>query len=88
MMFGWVQMISSGLEASNNAVGHYLTALYILGVLAALGAIAMLVEAVLRVLRGPGGWLVRLGEVFLGLGALYALWGICAYGLANFNYTY
>ena len=88
MMFGWVQMISNGLEASNNAVGHYLTALYILGVLAALGAIAMLVEAVLRVLRGPGGWLVRLGEVFLGLGALYALWGICAYGLANFNYTY
>jgi hypothetical protein len=50
--------------------------------------VAILVEAVLRVLRGPGGWLVRLGEVFLGLAGLYALWGVLAYGLANFNYTF
>ncbi|MEO8809931.1 MAG: serine hydrolase domain-containing protein [Rhodanobacter sp.] len=88
MMVAWVYMISSGLNDTNRAIGHWLTALYILGALAALGAIAMLVEAVLRVWRGPGGWLVRLGEVLLGLSALYGLWVICAYGLANFNYTY
>ena len=56
--------------------------------LAAIGALAMLVEAVLRVARGPGGWLVRLGEFVLGLCALYALWGIVVYGLANFSFTY
>jgi CubicO group peptidase (beta-lactamase class C family) len=88
MLLSWVQMISSGIESSNNTVAHYLTALYILGVIAALGAIAMLVEAVLRVARGPGGWLVRLGEICLGLSALYALWSIGAYGFANFNYTF
>jgi CubicO group peptidase (beta-lactamase class C family) len=88
MMAGWLQMIFSGLEAANTVVALHLTALYILGVLAVLGAIAMLVDAVLRVLRGPGGWLVRLGEVFVGLSALYALWAIGAYGLANFNYTF
>ncbi|HWU76237.1 MAG TPA: serine hydrolase domain-containing protein [Rhodanobacter sp.] len=88
MMLGWVQMIASGLDASNDTIAHHLTALYLLGAIAGLGALAMLVEAVLRVLRGPGGWLVRLGEIFLGLSGLYALWGILAYGLANFNYTF
>ena len=88
MMLGWVQMIASGLDASNDTLAHHLTALYLLGAIAGLGAVAMLVEAVLRVLRGPGGWLVRLGEIFLGLSGLYALWGILAYGLANFNYTF
>ncbi|WP_254422879.1 serine hydrolase domain-containing protein [Rhodanobacter sp. B05] len=88
MMLGWVQMIAGGLDASNDTIAHHLTALYLLGVIAGLGAVAILVEAVLRVLRGPGGWLVRLGEVFLGLAGLYALWGILAYGLANFNYTF
>ncbi len=88
MILGWVQMVSSGIEAANNVVALHLSALYILGVLAAWGAAAMLVEAVLRVRRGPGGWLVRVGEVFLGLSAVYALWVISAYGLANFNYTF
>ncbi|WP_165418400.1 serine hydrolase domain-containing protein [Dyella amyloliquefaciens] len=88
MVCSWLLMISSGIEASNHTIGLLLTALYILGVLTALGAIAMLIHAVLRVLRGPGGWLARLGEVFIGLSALYGLWAICAYGLANFNYTF
>ena len=88
MMGGWFYMISSGLEDTDSAIGHWLTALYMLGVLAALGAIAMLIEAVLRVLHGPGGWLVRLGEMCLGLSALYGLWVILAYGFASFNYTY
>ncbi|MEO9079068.1 MAG: serine hydrolase domain-containing protein [Rhodanobacter sp.] len=88
MIFGWVYFISSGLDDANSVIGRWLTALYIVGVLAACGAIAMLVEAGLRILRGPGGWLVRLGEMFLGLTALYGLWAIVAYGLANFNYTY
>jgi CubicO group peptidase (beta-lactamase class C family) len=88
MMLGWVHFISTGLDDPNDALARHLTVLYVIGVLAALGAVTMLVEAVLRVARGPGGWLVRLGEVLLGLSGLYALWGILAYGLANFNYTF
>ena len=88
MMLGWVHFVATGLDDSNDALARHLTVLYVIGVLAALGAVAMLVEAVLRVARGPGGWLVRLGEVLLGLSGLYALWGILAYGLANFNYTF
>ncbi|HEV7123241.1 MAG TPA: serine hydrolase domain-containing protein [Rhodanobacter sp.] len=88
MMLGWVHFVSTGLDDPNDALARHLTVLYIIGVLAALGAVAMLIEAVLRVARGPGGWLVRLGEVLLGLSGLYALWGILAYGLANFNYTF
>jgi CubicO group peptidase (beta-lactamase class C family) len=88
MMLGWVHFVATGLDDSNDALARHLTVLYVIGVLAAVGAVAMLVEAVLRVARGPGGWLVRLGEVLLGLSGLYALWGILAYGLANFNYTF
>lgn len=88
MMLGWVHFVATGLDDSNDALARHLTVLYVIGVLAALGAVAMLVEAVLRVARGPGGWLVRSGEVLLGLSGLYALWGILAYGLANFNYTF
>ena len=88
MMLGWVHFVATGLDDSNDALARHLTVLYVIGVLAELGAVAMLVEAVLRVARGPGGWLVRLGEVLLGLSGLYALWGILAYGLANFNYTF
>jgi hypothetical protein len=63
-------------------------ALYVVSALAAIGAIVVVVEAALRVLRGPGGWLVRAGEAVLGVLALYALWAICVYGLANFSMTY
>jgi hypothetical protein len=62
--------------------------LYVVGVFAALGGAAIVIEAVSRILRGPGGWLVRGGEFFLGLSGLYAIWAIYAYGLANFNFTY
>ena len=65
-----------------------LTIVYIVGLLGLLGALAVLAEAVRRTLRGPGGWLVRSGEVLLGLCALYGVWFILFFGLANFSYRY
>ncbi|MEO6967615.1 MAG: serine hydrolase domain-containing protein [Rhodanobacteraceae bacterium] len=88
LLIGWVWLFTYVFATANGKLNGYLMALYVLGVLAAIGALAMLVEAVLRIVRGPGGWLVRIGEVVLGLCALYALWGIVVYGLANFSFIY
>ncbi|HUO92877.1 MAG TPA: serine hydrolase [Rhizomicrobium sp.] len=84
---GWVGLFSE-LTTGNENIGTMLMALYVIGVLAALGAIAVVVEAALRIVRGPGGLLVRAGELVLGISALYALWAIINYGLANFSFTY
>ncbi len=88
LLFAWFEMFNFVFATASGKLNGYLTVMYVLGVLAAIGALAMLVEAVLRIARGPGGWLVRLGEFVLGLCALYALWGIVVYGLANFSFTY
>lgn len=65
-----------------------LTIAYIAGVLASLGALAVLAEAVRRVLRGPDGWLVRSGEALLGLCAIYGIWVIHVFGFADFSYRW
>ena len=65
-----------------------LTIVYIVSLLGLLGAVAVLVAALRRALRGPGGWMVRSGEALLGLCALYGIWFILFFGLANFSYQY
>jgi hypothetical protein len=87
MFGGWVILFAQ-LTIGNEKIGTMLAVLYVLGVFAVLGAVAIVAEAALRVLRGPGGFLVRAGELVLGLGALYAIWAIYIYGLANFSFTY
>ncbi|MGH8235355.1 MAG: serine hydrolase domain-containing protein [Rhodanobacteraceae bacterium] len=88
LLIGWVWIFGNVFASSNSSINGVLMMLYVLGALATLGALAMLVEGVLRVVRGPGGWLVRIGEAALILCALYALWGIFVYGLINFSFTY
>jgi CubicO group peptidase (beta-lactamase class C family) len=87
MLGGWIGMFAS-LSDPGGGITTLLGWLYVAGVLAALGAVAIVVESVSRILRGPGGWLVRCGEFVLGLSAFYAIWAICVFGLANFNFTY
>jgi len=87
MIAGWVGLFSA-LTIGNENIGTMLMALYVIGVLAALGAVAIIVEAASRVVRGPGGLFVRAGSLVLGISALYALWAIFNYGLANFSFTY
>ncbi|HET9389997.1 MAG TPA: serine hydrolase domain-containing protein [Steroidobacteraceae bacterium] len=84
---GWLGLIAA-LTAGSAGINGLLIALYLLGVLAILGCLAVMFEGAQRVLNGPGGWLVRCSELLLGLAGLYGLWVIVAYGLANFSLTY
>ena len=76
------------VNSSWGNINGVLTIAYVVGLLALLGALTVIAEAVRRVLRGPGGWLVRSGEALLGLCALYGIWVNLFFGLANFSYRY
>jgi CubicO group peptidase (beta-lactamase class C family) len=79
--------ILSGSALLSPSLGSTVTLLYVLGVLAILGGIAMIVEALLRIRQGPGGpggWLVIGGKSLVGLAAIYGIWVILSFGLANF----
>jgi predicted permease len=83
----WVAVFVVALNGTGSIKGVLILA-YLLGALGVLGALAVLAEAGRRVLRGPGGWLVRTGEGLLALCALYGLWAIFAFQLANFSFRY
>jgi len=61
-----------------------MTVLYVLGVIAVIGGIAMVAETVMRVRGGPGGWLVRGGEILVALAAIYGIWFLAEFGLVSF----
>ncbi|HET6430987.1 serine hydrolase domain-containing protein [Dyella sp.] len=66
----------------------WLYLLYVLGVLALLGALAVVVHAV-RCWMGPrrGRWVLA-GETLLALAAIYLGWFIVAFGMISFNVRY
>ncbi len=88
VVVGWLALLiklSNPLTLFHTNFGGYLVVLYVLGVLAIAGGVAIVLEAAWRIVRGPGGWLCRAGEAVLALCAIYAIWAILAYGLVNFN---
>jgi CubicO group peptidase (beta-lactamase class C family) len=87
VVVAWIATFDVLLNA-NGSINGVLTCAYIVGFLGLLGALAIVVEAVSRVRRGPGGRLVRAGEVLLALCALYGLWAIFFFGFASFSYRY
>jgi CubicO group peptidase (beta-lactamase class C family) len=91
VMAGWVGLITAvTLDETlllGGALNGWIGALYVLGVVAALGGIAMIANGALRLMRGPGGWLVRTGDMVLALAGLYGIWAIFDYGLANFQFN-
>lgn len=91
VIIGWVTLLTAIQVDEALLLGGTLTpwlaALYILGALAFVGGIAMIANGVLRATGGPGGWLVRIGDVVLALAGLYGLWAIYAYGFANFQFN-
>ncbi|MBS0382445.1 MAG: beta-lactamase family protein [Proteobacteria bacterium] len=91
VVIGWLGLLiwfSQPLSLFHANFDGRLMLLYVLGVLAILGGIAIILEAAWRIARGPGGWLARAGELVLGLCAIYGIWAIVACGLVNFNLHY
>jgi CubicO group peptidase (beta-lactamase class C family) len=87
MLVGWAGLFAA-LTMGNEQIGNMLMGLYVIGALALVSAVVIIIEAVLRIVRGPGGLLVKAGELVLGVSALYAIWAIFTYGLANFSLVY
>jgi CubicO group peptidase (beta-lactamase class C family) len=83
-LIGWPLLLSSETAILSPSLPGKMMALYVVGVIAVIGALAMIGEAVVRVMRGPGGWLVRTGEVLVGLSAIYAIWFLFAMQFVNF----
>jgi CubicO group peptidase (beta-lactamase class C family) len=86
MACAWVAVFASLRDGAS--INGVLTIAYLVALLALPGALAVLAEAARRVLRGPGGWLVRTGEALLGLCAIYGIWVIHFFGFANFSYRW
>jgi CubicO group peptidase (beta-lactamase class C family) len=83
----WPVTLGSESTLLSPSLGSTVTVLYIVGVLAILGGLAMIAEAILRIVQGPGGpggYLVMAGKGLLALCAIYGIWVILAFGLANF----
>jgi CubicO group peptidase (beta-lactamase class C family) len=89
MLGAWLWFVVR-VEAVNGAqsANKWLVLAYLFSVLGTLGVLAIIIEATSRVLRGPGGWLVRVSEAALLLVALYGLWAIFCYGMASFNFNW
>jgi CubicO group peptidase (beta-lactamase class C family) len=83
-LLAWVVVVSNPGALLEGSFAGKLMVLYALGVVAVIGCLGILAETVVRVTRGPGGWLVRVGEVVVALAALYAIWFMLAFGMINF----
>ena len=56
-LIGWPMLLSSEAAILSPSLPGKMDVLYVIGVVAIIGLIATIAEAVVRVLRGPGGWL-------------------------------
>jgi CubicO group peptidase (beta-lactamase class C family) len=91
LVLGWVVFFASlaGLDAlvGGELLGRFIP-LYLLGLLAILGSLAMIANAGLQLRLGPGGILARCGELVLGLAGIYGIWGVIHLGLASFTVSF
>ncbi len=83
-LVAWAAVLSDSNALLESSFVNKLILLYVLGLIAILGGVAMILEAILRVMHGPGGWFVRTGEIVVGLAAVYGIWFFLTFGLASF----
>jgi CubicO group peptidase (beta-lactamase class C family) len=83
-LIGWPMLLSNEAAILSPALPGKMIVLYLIGVIAIIGALAMIAEAAIRVARGPGGWFVRLGEIVVALAGLYGIWLFVHLQLVNF----
>jgi CubicO group peptidase (beta-lactamase class C family) len=88
-LLGWIVLIvAAGVNENlllHGTAAPWMDMLYVLGVLALLGVIAIVAHTLRCWLPERRSLLVRLGEVVLALAALYLSWFILAFGLVSFN---
>jgi hypothetical protein len=91
LVAGWVAFFASLVSlvalVGGELLGRFIP-LYITGVLAILGSVAMIANAGLRLRVGPGGIVARGGELILGLAGLYGIWAVIHLGLASFTVSF
>jgi CubicO group peptidase (beta-lactamase class C family) len=91
LIVGWMAFFASlaGLDAlvGGELLGRFIP-LYVLGVLAITGSLAMVANAALRLRVGPGGMLARAGELMVALAGTYGIWGVIHLGLASFTVSF
>jgi CubicO group peptidase (beta-lactamase class C family) len=83
-LLGWVMTLSDEDSILSASIVPKMQVLYTLGVLTLVGMLGVIAETVIRVMRGPGGWLVRIGEIIVALAAVYVIWFFLAFGMVNF----
>jgi hypothetical protein len=83
-LLGWVAILSDEDSILSASIVPKMEGLYFLGVLTLVGMLGVIAETVIRVMRGPGGWLVRTGEIVVGLAAVYVIWFFLTFGMINF----
>lgn len=88
-VLGWVLMIAA-IAADENlllrgAATPWFYALYVLGVIAVLGTLAVVFHTARNWQLALRSLWVRLGELLLAIAALYLAWFILAFGMISFN---
>jgi CubicO group peptidase (beta-lactamase class C family) len=88
-LLGWFVLLGSvGTHLSlllQGGAAPWMTLLYVLGVVALLGVLAIVLHAANSWRPGGRSLRVRLGEALLALAALYLGWFILVFGLVSFN---
>jgi CubicO group peptidase (beta-lactamase class C family) len=88
-LLGWFLLIGAvGTHVSlllQGSAAPWMTLLYVLGVVALIGVLAIVLHAVNGWRSGGRSLLTRLGETMLAFAALYLGWFILAFGLISFN---
>jgi CubicO group peptidase (beta-lactamase class C family) len=91
-VLGWLTLlIAAGIDENillHGSATPWMYLLYVLGVIALLGAIAIVVHTWRTWRPAQRGWLVRVGETLLALAAIYLVWFILAFGLVSFSVRY
>ena len=83
-LIGWPMLLSNEAAILSPSLPGKMIVLYVIGVIAIIGALAMIAEAAIRVARGPGGWFVRLGEIVVAIAGLYGIWLFVHLQFVNF----
>jgi len=90
-VLGWVALlVAAGIDENvllHGSATPWMLLLYVLGVIALLGAVAIVIHAWRNRSAARSRW-VRAGELVLAVAAIYLAWFILAFGLVSFNLHY